>query len=76
MLAALHSYIHTTWLRFWGYIHITWLRLWASGVTCGFEMMSFYVMIEVERLLKLIHAFILDIYKVFEHTAILSIDIW
>jgi len=39
-------------------------------------MMSFYVMIEVERLLKLIHAFILDIYKVFEHTAILSIDIW
>ncbi len=63
-VAALHSYIHTTWLRLWG-----------TSVTCGFKMMSFYVMVEAERHLKLIPAFILDIYKVFEHIDTLFIGI-
>ena len=30
-VAAIHSYIHRTWLRFWG-----------SGIVCGVKMMSLH----------------------------------
>ncbi len=64
MVAALHSYTHPTWLRFWG-----------SGSLVEAKWCD-YVMFEADRHLKLLHTSILDIYKVFEHIDMLSIGIW
>jgi hypothetical protein len=64
MVAALHSYNHHTWLRFWG------SRSLVESIRCD------YVMFEADSNLKLLPASILDIYKVFEHIDMLSIGIW
>jgi hypothetical protein len=64
MVAALHSYTHPTWLRFGG-----------SGSLVESKRFD-YVMFEADSHLKLLLAFILDIYKVFEHIDMLSIGIW
>jgi hypothetical protein len=64
MVAALHSYTHPNWLRFWG-----------SGSHVESEQYD-YVMFEADSHLKLLPTSILDIYKVFEHIDMLSICIW
>ncbi len=64
MVAALNSYTHPTWLRFWG-----------SGSLVESKRCD-YVMFEANCHLKLLLASILDIYKVFEHMDMLSIVIW
>jgi hypothetical protein len=64
MVAALHSFTHPTWLRFWG------SRLLVESKQCD------YVMFEADSHLKLLPASILDIYKSFEHIDMLSIGIW
>ncbi len=61
MVAALHSYTHPTWLRFWG-----------SGSLVESKGCD-YVMVEADSHLKLLPTSILDIYKVFEHIDMLSI---
>ena len=64
MVKALHSYNHTTWLRFWGtgsLVESKWCH---------------YVKAEADSQLKLFIAFIWDIYKVFEYIDMLSIDVW
>ncbi len=61
--AALHSYSHPTWLRFWG------SRSLVESKWCH------YVVVEVGSHLKLLPTFILDIYKEFEHINMLSIGI-
>ncbi len=63
IVAALHSYTHPTWLRFWG-----------SGSLV--ESKCHYVMIEADSHLKLLPASILDMYKVFGHIDMLSMGIW
>jgi len=63
MVAALHSYTHPTWLRFWG-----------SGSLVESKPCH-DVMFEANSNLKLILASILDIYKVFQDIGMLSIDI-
>ncbi len=55
MVAALHSYTHPTWLRFWG-----------SGSLVESKWCD-YVMVQADGHLKLLLTSILDIYKVFEH---------
>ncbi len=62
--AALHSYTHPTWLRFWG-----------SGSLVESKWCH-YVMFEADSQLKLLPQSILDIYKVFEHIDMRSICIW
>ena len=64
MVAALHSFNHTTWFRFWGsgsHVESTWCH---------------YVMVEADSHLKLLSTSILDIYKVFEHIDMLLMGIW
>ena len=64
MVKALHSYNHTTWLRFWGtgsLVESKWYH---------------YVMVEADSHLRLLPTSIWDIYKVFEHIDMLSIDVW
>ena len=63
MVAALHSYTHTTRLYFW---------ISGSHVESKY---CHYVMVEADSHLKLLSASILDIYKVFEHIDMLSIGI-
>ncbi len=63
MVAALHSYTHSTWLKCWGsgsLVESTW---------------CYYVMVEADSHPRLLPAFILDIYKVFEHVDMLSMGI-
>ncbi len=55
MVAALHSYAHPTWVRFWG-----------SGSLVESNWCD-YVMVEADGQLKLLPTAILDICKVFEH---------
>ncbi len=63
MVAALHSYTHPTWLRFWGFgsfvesidVIMSWLRLTATSNCLPPSM--------------------LDICKVFEYIAMLSMGI-
>ncbi len=62
-VAALHSYTHPTWLRFWGSASLVESK-WCD-----------YVMVEADSHLKLLPTSILDIYKVFENIYILSIYI-
>jgi hypothetical protein len=64
MVAALHSYTHSIWLRFWG----SWSLVESKSCHC--------VIFEADSHLKLIPPSILDIYKVFEHIDMLSIGIW
>jgi hypothetical protein len=64
MVAALHSYTHPTWLRFWG-----------SGSLVESKRCH-YFMAEADSHLKLLPESIIDIYKVFEHIDMLSIGIW
>ena len=61
--AALHSYTHPSWLRFWG-----------SGSLMESKWCH-YVMVEAEGHLKLLPTSTLDIYKEFEHIDMLSIGI-
>jgi hypothetical protein len=63
-VAALHSYSHPTWLRFWG-----------SGSLVESKWCD-YVMVEADNHLKLLPASILDINRVLEHIAMLSIGKW
>ncbi len=58
-VAALHSYTHPTWVRFWD-----------SGSLVESKWCH-YVMVEVDGHLKLLPACILNIYKVFEHIDVL-----
>ncbi len=60
-VSALHTYTHTTWLRFWGsgsLVESNWFH---------------YVTVEADGHLKLLLTSILDVYKVFEHIDMLSI---
>ncbi len=62
-VAALHSYTHSNWIRFWGsgsLVEPNWCH---------------YDMVEADSHLKLLPTYILDMYKVFEHTDMLSIVI-
>ena len=64
MVKALHSYIHSTWLRCWGtgsLVESKWYH---------------YVMVEADSHLRLLPTSLWDIYKVFEYIDMLSIDIW
>ncbi len=63
MVAALHSYTHPTWLRFWG-----------SGFLAETKWCD-YVMVEADSHLKLLPTSILDTYKVVEQIDMLSISI-
>ncbi len=62
-VAALHSYTHPTWLRFWG----TWSLVKSK--------LCIFVMVEADSHLKLLPTSILDTYKVIEHIDMLSMDI-
>ncbi len=62
-VSSLHSYTHPTWLRFWG-----------SGSLMESKLCH-YVIVEADSHLKLLPTSILNIYKVFEHIDMLSIDI-
>ena len=55
MVGAIHSYTHTTWIR-WGF--------WGSG---SLVKWCHYIMVEADSHLKLLPPSILDIYIVFEH---------
>ncbi len=61
--AALHSYTHTTWIRFWD-----------SGSLMEAKW-CVYVMVEIEGHVKLLPTSTLDMYKLFEHIDMLSIGI-
>ncbi len=63
MVAALHSYTHPNWLRFWGFGSLV------KSKWC------YYAMVDADSHLNLL-PIILDIYTVFEHIDILSIGIW
>jgi hypothetical protein len=63
MVTSLHSYYHTTWLRFWGTGSL------AESKRCH------YVMVEADVHPKLFVASIWTIYKVFEQFLMLTIDI-
>jgi hypothetical protein len=64
-VSPLHSYTHPT----------PWLRFWSSGSLVESKWCD-YVMVEANSHLKLLPISILDIYKVFEHIDMLSIEIW
>jgi hypothetical protein len=64
MVAALHSYTHPTWLRFWD------SKSLVESKPCG------YVMFEADSHLKLLPASILHIYKKCEYIDMLFIGIW
>ncbi len=63
MIAALHSFTHPTWHRFWG-----------SGSLVESKYCD-YVMVETDSHLKLLPTSILDMYNVFEHIDTLSMGI-
>ncbi len=63
MVAALHSFTHPTWLRFWG-----------SGTLVESTLCD-YVMVEAGSHLKVAPTSILDIFKVFGHIDMLSMGI-
>ncbi len=63
MVAALHSYTHPTWLRFWGSGSLV------ESTQCD------YVMVEAASHQKLLLTSILDIYKVFDQFNMLSMCI-
>jgi hypothetical protein len=63
-VAALHSYSHSTWLRFWGTGSLVESK-WCD-----------YVIVEADDHLKLLPVSILDINKVLGHIAMLSIGKW
>ncbi len=63
MVAALHSFTHPTWLRFWG-----------SGSLVESKWCH-YVKVEADSHLKVLPSSTLHIYKVFEHIDRLSINI-
>ncbi len=63
-VAALHSFTHTTWLRFWGSGSLVESKWWD------------YVMVESDSHLKLFPTSILDIYKMIEHIDMLSKDLF
>ncbi len=62
-VAALHSYTHPTWLRFWGSRSLVESK-WSHFIT-----------VEADSHLKLLPTSILDIYKVFEDIDMLSMGI-
>ena len=55
--------------------HPTLLRFWGSGSLVESKRCD-YVKVEADSHLKLLPTSILDIYKVFEHIDMLSIDVW
>jgi hypothetical protein len=57
------------------YTHPTWLILCGSGSLVESKRCH-YVMVEADSQLKLLPASKLYIYKVFEHTDMLSMGIW
>ncbi len=63
MVAALHSFTHPTWHRFWG-----------SGSPVESKWCE-YVIVEADGHLKLLPTSILYMFKVFEHIDMLSINI-
>ncbi len=63
MVAALHSYTHPSWLRFW----VSWSLVESKWYD--------YVMVEADSHLKLLLTSIFNIYKAFEHIDMLSIGI-
>ncbi len=63
-VAALNSFTHTTWARFWG-----------SGSLVESKWRH-YVIVEADSHLKLLPASTLDIYKMFEHIDLLFMGIW
>jgi hypothetical protein len=65
MVAALHSYTHPTWLRFWG----------SGSLVVVESKWCDYVMVEADSHLKLLPTSILDIHKVVEHIDMLSMCI-
>jgi hypothetical protein len=62
-VAALHSYTHPTWLRFWG----TWSLVESKWIIL--------VMVDADSELKLPPTSILDMFNVFEHIDMLSMGI-
>ncbi len=64
MVAALLSYPHPPWCRFW------WSGSLVESKWCH------YIMVQTFILFKLLPTSILEIYKVFEHIDMLSIGIW
>ncbi len=62
-VAALHSFTHPTWLRFWG----TWSLV--ESKRCD------YVMVDADSHLKLLPTSILDTYKVIEYIDMLSMGV-
>ena len=57
-----------------GYTHTSWLRFWKTGSLVESKWCH-YVMVEADSHLKLFIAYIWNIYKVFEHIDMLSIDV-
>ncbi len=58
------------------YTHLTWLRFWGTGSLVLVELKWWHsVIVEGNSHLKLLPAFILGIYKLFEHIDMLSIGI-
>jgi hypothetical protein len=63
-VTALQSYTHLTFLRFWG-----------LGSLVESKWCDHYVMVEADGYLKLLPSSIVDMYKMFEHIDMLSMDI-
>jgi hypothetical protein len=61
--SSLTQYTHPTWLRFWGLGSLAESKWWSC------------VKADADSHIKLLPAFILDMYKVFEHIDMLSIGI-
>ena len=64
MVAALHSYNHTIWLR-----------IWDSGSPVELKCCCHYIMVEADCHLNLLPASILDMFKVVKHIGMLSVGI-
>ncbi len=62
-VAALHSFTHPTWLRFWG----TWSLVESKW--------CIFVMVDADSHLKLLPTFLLDTYNVIEYIDMLSMGI-
>jgi hypothetical protein len=63
MVAALHSFTHPTWRKFWGTWSLVDLKL------------CIFVMVDAHSHLKLLPTFILDTYNVIEHIDMLFMGI-
>ncbi len=63
LVAALHSYTHPTWLKFWGSGSLVELK-WCD-----------YVIVEADSHLKLLLTSLYNIYRMFEHIGVLSMGI-